>query len=133
MSYLLDTNIMSAHFRRPAGLAHRFFQYSGRLYTSSICLSELYVWAYARADPAPILASIEQLLHYEVSIIDFGSKCAEHFGKTRANLRKTGIEVSTVDLMIASVALHHDLTLVTNNTNDFRKIPDLILEDWPVR
>ena len=31
MSYLLDTNICSAHIRRPAGLAHRFVQYSGRL------------------------------------------------------------------------------------------------------
>ena len=130
MSYLLDTNTLSAHLRRPAGLAHRFFQYSGRLYTSSICLAELYVWAYARADPAPLLASITQLLHYEVGIIDFGSECAEHFGETRAKLRKTGIEVSTVDLMIASVALHHDLALVTHNTNDFRNIPKLILEDW---
>jgi len=46
MSFLLDTNILSAHLRRPAELAHRFFQYSGRLYTSSVCLAELYVWAY---------------------------------------------------------------------------------------
>jgi len=42
MSFLLDTNILSAHFRRPSGLAHRFFQYSGRLYTSSIALAELF-------------------------------------------------------------------------------------------
>jgi hypothetical protein len=26
MSFLLDTNIVSAHLRRPAGLAHRFTQ-----------------------------------------------------------------------------------------------------------
>ena len=26
MTHLLDTNICSAHMRRPAGLAHRFFQ-----------------------------------------------------------------------------------------------------------
>ncbi len=30
-----------------------------------------------------------------------------------------------VDLMIASVALAHDLTLVTHNTADFQHIPDL--------
>ena len=41
MSFLLDTNVLSAHLRRPAGLAHRFFQYSGRLYTSSIVLLTL--------------------------------------------------------------------------------------------
>ena len=32
--------------------------------------------------------------------------------------------------MIGSVALHHDLTLVTHNTVDFRNIPGLHLEDW---
>ena len=46
--FLLDTNIVSAHLRRPSGLAHRFFQYSGRLYTSSVALAELFVWAYNR-------------------------------------------------------------------------------------
>jgi predicted nucleic acid-binding protein len=48
MSFLLDTDHLSAHLRRPSGLAHRFFQYSGRLYTPTIALAELYVWAYRR-------------------------------------------------------------------------------------
>ena len=61
MSFLLDTNILSAHLRRPAGLAHRFFQYSGRLYTSSVVLTELLVWAYNRSDPVKLLAGIDQM------------------------------------------------------------------------
>jgi predicted nucleic acid-binding protein len=52
MSYLLDTNILSAYLRRPAGLAHRFTQYSGRRYTTSLALAELFVWAYNRQDPS---------------------------------------------------------------------------------
>ncbi len=51
MSFLLDTNILSAHLRRPSGLAHRFIQHSGRLYTSSVALAELFVWAYKKSDP----------------------------------------------------------------------------------
>ena len=46
MSYLLDTNILSAHLRRPSGLQHRFVQHSGRLYASSVALAELYEWVY---------------------------------------------------------------------------------------
>jgi tRNA(fMet)-specific endonuclease VapC len=46
VSFLLDTNILSAHLRRPSGLIHRFQQHSGRLYVSAISLAELYVWAY---------------------------------------------------------------------------------------
>ena len=130
MSFLLDTNVLSAHFRRPAGLAHRFFQYSGRLYTSSIVLAELFVWAHNRPDPARLLDGIEALLFREVSLLDFDRECANEFGRIRIQLRRSGIEVPSVDLMIASVALVYDLTLVTNNTKDFQHIPGLRLDDW---
>ncbi len=36
----------------------------------------------------------------------------------------------TADLMIAAVALVHNLTLVTNNTADFQSVPGLRLDDW---
>ena len=71
MSFLLDTNILSVHLRRPGGLAHRFFQYSGTLYTPSIALAELYVWVYKRPDPTETLTAIENLLFYEVNVVDF--------------------------------------------------------------
>jgi tRNA(fMet)-specific endonuclease VapC len=48
----------------------------------------------------------------------------------RASLRRQGIEINTTDLMIASIALVHDLTLVTHNTVDFQNIPGLRLDDW---
>ena len=35
-----------------------------------------------------------------------------------------------MDLMIGSIALVHNLTLVTHNTADFQRIPELRLEDW---
>jgi tRNA(fMet)-specific endonuclease VapC len=130
MSFLLDTNILSAHLRKPGGLGHRFIQYSGRLYTSSICLGELFVWAYGRDDPAPTLAAIRTLLEYEVSVIAFDEDCAEEFGRLRSELRKQGISVNTIDLLVASVALVYDLTLVTHNTADFQHIPGPRLQDW---
>ena len=38
--------------------------------------------------------------------------------------------VSPVDLMIGTIALVHNLTMVTHNTADFQNIPGLRLEDW---
>jgi tRNA(fMet)-specific endonuclease VapC len=38
--------------------------------------------------------------------------------------------VSPVDLMIGTIALVHNLTLVTHNTPDFRNIPGLRPDDW---
>ncbi|MGO8746743.1 MAG: type II toxin-antitoxin system VapC family toxin [Thermoguttaceae bacterium] len=129
MSFLLDTNICSAHMRRPGGLAHRFMQYSGRLAIPTIVLAELYAGAYRHPSPARFLGLIADLLR-EVHVFDFDTASAEQFGKLRGALLQKGVVVSTPDLMIAAVALVRDLTLVTNNTVDFRLIPRLRLEDW---
>jgi tRNA(fMet)-specific endonuclease VapC len=130
MSFLLDTNILSVHLRRPSGLAHRFVQYSGRLYTSSVVLAELFVWAYNRPDPTRVLDSIDRLLFEDITVLDYDRDCADTFGRIRIQLRRSGIEVPTADLLIASVALVFDLTLVTHNTSDFQSIPNLRLVDW---
>jgi len=129
MSFLLDTDICSAHMRRPAQLAHRFVQYTGRLFISTIGLAELYAGAYKHPQPKRLLGLIADLLQ-DLLVLDFDAACAERFGKERGTLLQRGIVVSRMDLMIASVALVHDLTLVTHNTVDYRNIPGLRLEDW---
>jgi tRNA(fMet)-specific endonuclease VapC len=129
MTHLLDTDICSSHMRRPAGLAHRFFQYGGGIAISSVTLAELYAGAYKRPQPARLLVLIAALLQ-DVAVLDFDSACAEQFGKTRGLLLQQGIQVATADLMIASVALTHNLTLVTHNTADFQHVPGLRLDDW---
>ena len=130
MNFLVDTNILSAHLRRPSGLSHRFQQHSGRICTSAICLGELFVWAFARQDPKAGVHAIDQLLHYEVSVVVYEQNCAEEFGRLRLALMKQGVAFDPVDLMIAATALVHDLILVTNNTRDFERIPNLRLNDW---
>jgi tRNA(fMet)-specific endonuclease VapC len=129
MTHLLDTNTCSAHMRRPAGLAHRFFQYAGGIAISTVVLAELYAGAYKHPNPARLLSLIADLLK-EVSILDFDAACAEQFGKLRGGLLQQGLTVPVADLMIASVALVHNLTLVTHNTVDYKDIPGLRLDDW---
>lgn len=132
MSYLLDTNIVSVHLRRPAGLTHRFIQHSGRLSIPTLVLAELYAWAHGRDDPAPVVEKIRLLLE-DVELLGFEQESAERFGIIQTQLLRRGITVSPVDLMIAAVALVHDLTVVTHNTKDFQNIPGLRLEDWLTR
>jgi tRNA(fMet)-specific endonuclease VapC len=129
VTHLLDTNICSAHMRRPGGLAHRFFRHAGGIAISTIVLAELFSGAYKHSNPSRLLALITDLLQ-EVAVLDFDTACAEQFGREQGGLLQKGIVVPETDLMIASVALVHDLTLVTNNTADFRNIPGLRLEDW---
>jgi len=129
MTHLLDINICSAHMRRPGGLAHRFFQHAGGLTISTVVLAELYAGAYKRPNPDRLLSLIEDLLP-EVTLLDFDHACALEFGKVKGDLLRNGVSVPEVDLMIATAALVHDLTLVTHNTADFQNIPGLRLEDW---
>ena len=129
MTFLLDTDICSAHMRRPSQLAHRFIQYSGNLAIPTIVLAELHAGAHKHPNTTKLLALIADLLA-EVSVLDFDSACAEKFGEVRGTLLQKGITVSRMDLLIASVALVHDLTLVTHNTADYQSVPGLRLEDW---
>ncbi len=129
MTFLLDTDTCSAHMRRPAQLAHRFIQHIGGLAISSVSLAELYAGAYKLPQANWLLALIADLLQ-EVQVIDFDAGCAHTFGQVRGTLLQQGISVPTADLMIASAALVHNLTLVTHNTKDYQNIPGLRLDDW---
>ena len=130
MSFLLDTNICSAHLKRPSGLNHYFIQHSGRLYISTIVLGELYAWAHRRRHPDLLLQDIEYQLLTDVNVLDFDQACAKRFGEVRGRLLSQGITVNRVDIMIAATALVYNLTLVTHNTRDFQNVPGLRLEDW---
>jgi tRNA(fMet)-specific endonuclease VapC len=115
--------------RRPSQLAHRFIQHTGQLAISTITLAELFAGAYKHSQTQRLLNLIADLLQ-ETLVVDFDSTCAEMFGRTRGPLLQKGISVPTVDLMIASAALVHNLTLVTHNSADFQNIPGLRLDDW---
>jgi tRNA(fMet)-specific endonuclease VapC len=109
---------------------HRFVQHSGGLYISTIVLAELYTWAHHRKNPTPVIQRIENDLLCDVTVLEFDSDCAKEFGRVRGQLLQQGISVSRVDLLIAAVALVHNLTLVTHNTADYHNIPGLRLDDW---
>lgn len=130
MSFLLDINICSAHLKQPSGLTHRFVQHSGRLYVPSLVSAELYAWAAMRDQSPRILTALEVFFSNEVIVLPFDDECAKEFGRLRGELHRKGITVSPVDLLIASVASTHDLTLVTNNVSDFDRIPGLVIMDW---
>jgi len=89
MSFLLDTDICSAHIRRPARLAHRFIQYTGQLAIPSVTLAELHDGAYKHSQVNRLWALIADL-RQDVQVMDFDSACAEKFGQVRGTLLQQG-------------------------------------------
>ena len=60
----------------------------------------------------------------------FERRAAETYGRLRADLERVGTPLAEPDLRIASIALTHDLTVVTGNVRHFSRAPGLRVENW---
>jgi tRNA(fMet)-specific endonuclease VapC len=65
-------------------------------------------------------------------ILPFDEAAAKNAGQIQATLRKSGIPIGVYDIQIAAIALSYNLTLVTHNTREFRRINGLAYEDWEI-
>jgi tRNA(fMet)-specific endonuclease VapC len=52
------------------------------------------------------------------------------YAKEKARLRKAGTPIDDFDILIAVTSLTHNLIMVTNNTEHFKRINGILLEDW---
>jgi tRNA(fMet)-specific endonuclease VapC len=131
MKYLLDTNICIYLIKRQypeimTKLLNVGFDMVG---ISTITLAEL---EYGVANSSRTLESQAALLEFILpfEIIDFGYNAASFYGKIRKELKDKGLPVGDMDMMIAAVAMAHELVVVTNNEKEFRRIADLKIENW---
>jgi len=67
-----------------------------------------------------------------VEVLDFPGEAAAHYAKIRADLKTRGTMIGANDLFIAAHARSLGLTLVTNNTREFGRVHDLMLDNWTV-
>ena len=63
-------------------------------------------------------------------IISFDTRDAEIYGIIRAQLEQQGKLIGPYDMQLAAQALAKGLIFVTNNTDEFKRIPKLKLENW---
>jgi tRNA(fMet)-specific endonuclease VapC len=70
-------------------------------------------------------AFFERFVSYPVD-----DAAAEVCGRVRAQLAGRGKPIGPNDLLIASIALSRQQTLVTHNLGEFSRVEGLSLEDW---
>lgn len=73
---------------------------------------------------------IEELRSILTILDDFNDNVATIFAKNKALLRKGGISIGDLDLLIGSFAIVNELIVVTNNTEHFKHIAKLQIENW---
>ena len=128
MKYLLDSNVLIHAVKDLGGVRDRLQkQPPGDLGTSVVTLAELLYGTYKSS--APELARQKWLKALQpFTLLGFTEPCAHHHARLRYELRQHPI--GERDLLIATIALSHDLILVTHNTTEFQRVPGLRWEDW---
>lgn len=130
MRFLLDTNIcIYVTNERPPHIKEKFEEHARELCISSVTEAELRYGAYKSARVGENLRELDRFVG-RLTILPFESDAADHFGDIRAFLVAAGKQIGPYDTMIAAIARAHGLTLVTNNTKEFERVPGLKIEDW---
>jgi tRNA(fMet)-specific endonuclease VapC len=65
-----------------------------------------------------------------VEVLDFQDEAASHYASIRARLKAKGSMIGANDLFIAAHARSLGVTLVTCNTREFARVPELKIENW---
>ncbi len=130
VKYLLDTNIVIYFLNDTHGVSKNFLIHKNtELGISMLAFSELLYGAYNSTRCEKNLAQLKKLIA-DIQLIPFCERSAHTFGENKAWLKKKGTIVDDVDLIIGSIAIANDMTLITNNIKHFERIPKLKLENW---
>ncbi|MFH1983603.1 MAG: PIN domain-containing protein [Pseudomonadota bacterium] len=129
--YLLDTNIVSYWMRGDAAVIARIRSHSpSEMAMSAITFAEILYGI----EKSPVrknertrkITEIASLL----SLYPFEEQAARHYAVIRSRLETEGLIIGERDLQIAAIASANAFSLVTHNTREFSRIPDLAVEDW---
>ena len=128
--YLLDTDICIFWLNGNEKIRKKVKKVGTvNLKASVITFAELRFGAYNSLKVKENLENINNFFR-KVKVLLLDQDAADRFGKIKANLRRKGEIIGDFDILIASIALSHDETLVTNNTDHFERISELKYENW---
>jgi len=135
VKYLLDTNTCIGWLRQnqPQIVARIQAQTQTDIVLCSVVVGEL-LFGVERADPAHRAntgARVNQLRQQSTSL-PFDDVAAMQYARLRADLTGRGLLIGGNDMMIAAIALANGVTLVTNNTAEFNRVPGLVIENWQI-
>lgn len=131
MKYMLDTNMCIYLIkRRPPEVLKKFLtQKLGDIGVSSITVAELqYGVAKSQRTEQDQAALNMFLAPLEIAVFDLSA--AQQYGEIRAHLERQGTPIDAYDLLIAGHAQSLGMTVVTNNTREFKRVANLSVENW---
>jgi tRNA(fMet)-specific endonuclease VapC len=131
MKYMLDTNVCIAIIKEcPEEVKEKLSKIPvGEIGISSIVVAELWYGIRLSHMRKHNEVALNEFLKY-VIVLDWPEEAAPEYGRIRAHLKKKGTPIGANDLLIAAHALALDAVLVTDNIREFRRTPNLKIENW---
>jgi tRNA(fMet)-specific endonuclease VapC len=134
MIYLPDTNVFSRYLRGEDERIKAQLEANLRFCRlSSVVLSELEYGAAKRPDLSVLRSRVARLREIIADEADYTCADAVVYGVVRAHLARlkpNAQPIGPYDLMLAAQALRLGAVLVTHNTSEFARVPNLTVEDW---
>jgi tRNA(fMet)-specific endonuclease VapC len=128
---LVDTDIVSYYFKGYDKVIKKFEEYLENNETINISIITYYeILSGLKFKGAKKQLKLFQEFANDCNILPLTNKSIEFSSELYAKLRKDGTPVDDIDLLIAGIALEHDLILITNNEKHFSKIKKLKIENW---
>lgn len=131
MKLMLDTNTCIALIKRkPVHALQKFNEYQvGDIGVSAVTLAELRYGVSKSQHQAKNQTALDEFM-LPLEVAAFDEQATIIYGELRAALEKQGTPIGPLDTMIAAHALSLGVTLVTNNTREFNRVPKLTVIDW---
>lgn len=134
MDYLLDTNVCIALIKGDLPVVRTRFDEAvargARIIVPAVVAFELWYGVAKSSRPEINAKLVEKFFAGPVTLLSFEEEDARAAGRIRAALEVSGTLIGPYDLLIAGQALRSDLTLITANIKEFRRVKTLRWEDW---
>jgi tRNA(fMet)-specific endonuclease VapC len=127
--YLIDTNTCIYYIKGKFDLKKKFEKIDpDNCFISEITLAELKFGVENSEKKEKNQKALDNFLTGVKIVPIFHS--LDLYAKEKTQLRKSGTPVDDFDLLIGVTSITHNLVMVTNNTNHFKRIKGIVLEDW---
>jgi len=129
--YMLDTDTCISLLKtRPEKISRRLSRLPVEdVGISSIVAAELWYGVALSEKKKQNEGALRDFLDF-VKVLDWPAGACPVYGRIRAHLKKKGTPIGAMDLLIASHAAFLNAVLVTNNTREFDRVPNLKVENW---
>lgn len=130
MAYLIDTDIIIFALRGDKTVLAKFEENKYiPISISMITYAELVFGAKRSQNEQKNMIKVNHIREiYFIEELSIG--VMEVFADIKAKMYAKALRIEDMDLFIAATAIYNDLTLVTNNTKHFEKVPYLKLTNW---